>query len=76
MRDPVRIALILAKFSELWNKTPDHRFCQLIEQIVMPLMQKNGRPLHSIEDTEFISAMKAFDDEFLVNHGVNQNDVS
>jgi hypothetical protein len=62
LRDPKRIKPLMAELEALWEEMPDHRFCQMIYQIVAPLLRddpiekKYKRALFSIEDDEFINA--------------------
>jgi len=46
MRDPYRIDNIMAELMALWMATPDHRFCQLIWQIVANPKARHVTPMH------------------------------
>jgi len=58
MRDPERIARILARFREVWEKNPDLRFLQLVENICLVggniAPTEEGHPCYrGIEDEDF-----------------------
>jgi uncharacterized protein YihD (DUF1040 family) len=57
MRNPKRIDKIIELIKDEWEKSPDLRFCQLVNNIIYPLTD-SGRDIFYIEDDEF---------EYLIN---------
>ena len=57
MRDPNRIPEFLALLQECWEKVPDWRFCQLIEN----LKRFSGKSdLFYLEDNDFEKILKEY----------------
>ena len=58
MRDPERIPEILDKLKEVWEKYPDLRLGQLIDNVV----GRSPHPLFYIEDKDLVERVKKFYD--------------
>ena len=55
MRDPKRIGKILKIIEKIWRKSPDLRFCQLIENV---LGCNNESCIYYIEDDKLEKALE------------------
>ena len=53
-RDPKRIPEILGLISEIWNKYPDLRLCQLLENV----KPQNYNDMYYIEDSDLIALLE------------------
>ncbi len=56
MRDPNRMPVLLMKLQELWEKYPDMRFMQLINN----LQTREGNDMFYVEDDMFIELIDHF----------------
>lgn len=53
-RDPKRIPEVLGLISEIWNKYPDLRLCQLLENV----KPQNYNDMYYIEDSDLITLLE------------------
>ena len=60
MRDPNRIKEILLTLEDGWNKVPDWRFGQLIDNFFSWVISKRKIDIWFIEDNEWLKLIKEY----------------
>ncbi len=65
MRDKKRIKRLLKLIEEIWNKNPDLRLCQLIENVV----HHDDNCIYHVEDDDLEKKLR----DFYIKENLNEN---